>query len=217
MILGIIGRGPWGNVYRRTLTEMEIDHWQAGKDWKEQPTPDGAIVASSGESHYSVAQDLMARHVPVIVEKPLCMSTDDAYKLLELAEKTQAIAFAGHTRVYSPEWLRFKEELKDVEVKSIYAQAGGPCKLDPTWDWMPHILSMCVDLGARPDVMTVRLFAERVPFRFTVNGEHTFSDRMTNPRPLTALVQKFVQAIEKGKPNWTSLALGVKVVELIDV
>lgn len=214
-MIGVIGRGNWGNVYTRTLAEMGVDYWQAGRDWKYLSTPDGAIIATTGESHYEIATDLMMRHVPVLIEKPVCMSSEQANNLLELAKHTDAIAFVN-SRVFSPEWEKFKKSLGGMQINRIYAQAGGPCKLDPVWDWMPHILSMCLDIGAPQELLSVRLFKDRRPFRFVVNDVYAFEDRMTSPTPIRNVVQKFLDAIEKETPNWKSLALGVKTVEMID-
>lgn len=122
------------------------------------------------------------------------------------------IAFAGHTRLFSPAWRTFKKSLPKVH--SISAVCGGTTR-DPWWDWGPHPVSMCLDLGFDPRRADIRCYAEKTPLSFTVNGEHEFVDVVTNPMPLEVLCTEFVEAIKLGKPNNAGLVLGAAVVEFL--
>lgn len=108
------------------------------------------------------------------------------------------IAYAGHTRLYSPAWKSFKASLPTVQ--SVECEAGGTPR-DPWWDWGPHLVSMCIDIGYKPEKAVIRVTSARKPLSFVVNGAHQFRDVETNPRPLEALTGEFLRAIEIGKPD----------------
>lgn len=217
MRLGIIGRGPWGNVYAETLRRMDVEFWQAGMDWQHQATPDGVIVVSAPDSHYRVAFDLIEEAVPILLEKPVCTNSKSARHLLGKANLHEAIVFTGHTRLYSPSWREFKAKVLGG-VKSFYAAAGSrDCKLSPLWDWGPHLVSMCLDLGFAPSEATIATSDEDHPLTVIVNGEHVYAEpKVDTPQPLEVLLTEFMAAIEKGEPDIRGLELGVKVVEAIE-
>lgn len=235
MILGIIGRGYWGDVYAKTLKEMEIQYWQAGRDMSEWNYADGVIIASSGESHYEVAKHFMANHVPVLIEKPLCMSTRNAENLLLIAEHTDAIAFVGHTHLFSPAWRKFKDEALSAGILQITSRAGGPCKLGLLWDWGPHDVSMCIDLMGQPtevdyeggiklawgkvkaDIHLSHEETERFFEVLTPKGPIQYTGRQTKKTPLEVLLGEFVAAIDYGAPSLKWLRLGVRVTEVLDI
>ena len=167
--LGLIGRGNWGNVYAKTLTEMGIPFRQMGIDWDSKGL-DGVIIASKAESHFLIAKSLILARMPVLIEKPIAMSYKRAVRLLEWAEEWKnSIVFVSHTRLYSKEWIEFKNSLPAVF--SIEAQAGSRCKVSPKWDWGPHLVAMTLDLGFDPLKAKIRCENWDLPFKFIVNGQ----------------------------------------------
>ncbi len=189
MRLGIIGRN-WGSVYARSCEKLGIDYWIAGREWGE--SADGYIVATPPETHYAIASELLSRDRPVIVEKPVTMDPAQAYELAK-----GRIAFAGHTRLYDPRWKVFKSSVS----KPFYVEArAGGTNRDPWWDWGPHIVSMCLDLGYDPRraQICVRKAPERLSFK--VNGK-CFADEKSSPSPIECILSEFVAAIELGRPD----------------
>lgn len=217
MRLGIIGRGPWGDVYADTLRCMGVEFWQETRNWTELHA-DGVIVASAAESHTTIARYLIRNCIPALIEKPLCLDVQDARILLKMATDMPAIVFTGHTRLYSPAWRVFKAQALERGVRSVRAVAGGPCKLDPLWDWGPHLVAMCLDLGFDPLQASIETGTDEIPLTFIVNRDMTYFDsHAENPRPLEVLLTEFMAAIEKGEPDIRWLELGVKVVEALEV
>lgn len=212
--LGLIGRGNWGNVYAKTLTDMGIEFRQMGRDWNAKGL-DGVIIASSGESHFPIAKCIINSRIPCLIEKPITMSHIRAERLLNWAERYKnAIVFTGHTRLYSPAWKEFKYGLPDV-VK-VEAQAGGKCKMRPMMDWGSHLAAMCLDIGFNPANAAIRCENHDLPFRFIVNDEYVFDDPPTIPKPLNVLIGEFIKAIDKGVENLDGLRLGVEVMKYLD-
>lgn len=216
MRLGLIGRGPWGDVYAKTLKSMGIDFVQAGKDWRDQPVMDAVIVACAAQAHFKTAKQLISAGVPVLIEKPVCLSLKEASELLKLARFMGSIVFTGHTRLYSSAWRAFKTEAREVGVKSVYAVAGGPCKLVPLWDWGPHLVSMCMDLGFdtnRAHILTMR---DAQPLKVIVNGNLTYTDAPETPAPLVTLLTEFITAVAARKEDLRGLEFGVRVVKALE-
>lgn len=213
MKLGIIGRGRWGDVYAKTLTEMGIEYRQMGRDWTSSGL-DGVIIASKAESHYQVAKSLIIGRMPCLIEKPVCMNLDRASRLMAWAKEYDAIVFSSHTRLYSPGWREFKASLP--EAHKVEAWAGGECKTDPHWDWGSHLVAMCLDIGFPPDKASLVYGNIKRPLTFTVNDQFVFQDGITDPMPLNVLIQEFVEAIEKGERNIEGLKMGVEVTRYLD-
>lgn len=205
MKLGIIGR-KWGAAYARTLDKLGIEYWIAGREWGD--SADGVIVATPAETHYGIAKDLLLDGVPIILEKPVTLDPAQAWDLVRIG----GIAFAGHTRLFSPAWRAFKASLPKPEF--VECRAGGTLR-DPWWDWGPHLVAMCFDAGIDPRRAQISVRRAQEALSFVVNGSHRFVDVETNPSPLEVLCREFVEAIEEGKPNNDGLRLGAQVVEFL--
>lgn len=164
---------------------------------------DGVIVANASEKHYITAHQFLSAGFPVLVEKPITLHPAEAWDLVSLG----GIAFAGHTRLYSPAWREFKPQ----NVRSVQAFAGGTDK-DPWWDWGPHLVAMCLDIGFDPAKAEITVTREKQPLRFIADGRE-FRDVETDPMPLEVLVGEFCQAIKLGQPNNNGLRLGARVID----
>jgi predicted dehydrogenase len=224
-MIGLIGRGYWGEVYARTLDKMGIDYWQAGRNWREKPIPEAVIIASSAKSHYRLAKELISREIPVIIEKPVCLESSQARKLLKLARYKGISVFVGHTHLFSEEWRKLKKEIGPI--REINAQSGGPCALDPLWDWGPHDVAMCIDLLDSPSVVgrngkylrlewkqshaDLIISSNKTERVFDVDG-YKYLAVKTDPTPLEVLISEFLSS----KSDVSHLELGVKVVEVLE-
>lgn len=217
MRLGLIGRGPFGEAYAKTLRALGIDFWRAGRDWIHQEywKVDGLIVASAAESHFDIASFAIRKGFPVIVEKPLCLDADSARRLLDMTGPT-SVVFTGYTRLYSPAWRAFKADLGEIESVSMIA---GSHRGKDGWllDWGAHLVALCIDIGFDPEDAELHMMFDDIALSVTVNGNKHFMDGPTTPTPLEVLITEFVAAIEKGERNIGSLELGVKVVETLEM
>lgn len=210
-MIGLIGRGYWGNTYAQTLDQLGLDFWQAGRNWpqKAKDPVDGVIIASSTESHYHLAKTLLRFGVPVLVEKPVATSAAQVQELVDLG----GIAFAGHTRLYSPTWREFKRGMG--EVQSVTAFAGGVNESNPDAElnWWTHLAAMCWDLGFDPANAVFNVTTEKQPLRFIANGQE-FRDGP--PGALACLITEFLEAAKSGKPNNEGLKLGLKTLQYVE-
>ena len=58
-----------------------------GKDF------DFAVVATPASSHYGYAKFFLERKIPVLVEKPLAISSDEAQELVDISLKNNTLLF----------------------------------------------------------------------------------------------------------------------------
>lgn len=75
---------------------------------------DAAVVAVPTTAHQPVASTLLARGVPVLVEKPLAPTLAQARSLLELAERHGTLLQVGHVERFNPAFRAAKPYLTDV-------------------------------------------------------------------------------------------------------
>lgn len=201
-MLAIVGAGRWGKVYAATLEELGI-RFTIGRAWG---NCDGVIVATPPETHFPIAREVLQRGVPLLLEKPITLDPQDARELVKLG----GIAFAGHTRLYSPSWRKFKASLSHVS--NVHASAGGTSR-NPWWDWGPHLAAMCLDVGVDPRKAEICVSRVKYPLSFTAGGETWMDD--PREKPLEVLITEFVAAIERGEPDNQGLRLGAEVVEFL--
>lgn len=63
---------------------------------------DGAVVATPHGTHMPIAAALLRAGVPVLVEKPLALTSSEAIKLVQLVESTGVPLAVGYTAQYTP-------------------------------------------------------------------------------------------------------------------
>src|SRR4051812_23732013 len=64
--------------------------------------PSGVIISSPNEFHYQQACLCVERDIPVLIEKPITSSYDDAVRLVDLVARRNAKVIVGHHRAHSP-------------------------------------------------------------------------------------------------------------------
>lgn len=71
--------------------------------------PRGAVVATPNVTHARIAVDCLERGVPVIVEKPIAETLDEAQRICAASARTGYPVLVGHHRRYNPITRRAKE------------------------------------------------------------------------------------------------------------
>jgi predicted dehydrogenase len=142
--LGIIGCGSWGSNLLRNLADLENTHlkWicdadplklSAAKkqypgvkgttvftDILEDPEVDGVLVATPPISHATMAKQVLLADKHVFVEKPLALSSEDAYALVKLADRKKRILMVGHLLRYHPAVIKLKEIIDSGELGEVF-------------------------------------------------------------------------------------------------
>lgn len=70
---------------------------------------DFAVVASPASTHYDYVKFFLERKIPVLVEKPLAETGEEAQELLRLAEENDVLLFVAQSECFNPLFLNFRK------------------------------------------------------------------------------------------------------------
>lgn len=222
--LGLIGAGSWGRRYIHTLNGMaeatlsklasrnpESRGLVAAEctitpDWREvagDESLDGVIIATPPVLHAEMAEVAIAAGVPVLIEKPMTLSVNEAQQLVRMSGEAGCLVMVGHTHLFSSAFRTLKARVATLGVVSGLRSTGGnwgPCRPDTPmlWDWAPHDISMCLDLvGHYP----VAIHAQRVGADALTEGEGEAIDvALEFPEGIHAAIR--VSNIDRKKSRW---------------
>ena len=151
--LALVGRGYWGKVYIKTISnlpqiELQNSHIY-GKDFKriKKISPaslDGVVVAVSTDAHYKVAKYLLENGFKnILIEKPLTKSPTQSRKIIALMKLIpDSRVMMGHIMLYDPALKVLKKNLKKIGTieKIEYTSLKGPKVKDNAilQDGSPH-------------------------------------------------------------------------------
>ncbi|MEM8858259.1 MAG: Gfo/Idh/MocA family oxidoreductase [Chloroflexota bacterium] len=110
---------------------------------------DAVVIATPPQTHYTIAKDCMENGLHVLVEKPLTLNSDEAKKLIAIAEEHSKVLMVGHVFEYNTGVLALKELMDSGELGEIYyidfvrASLGlFQTKANVLWDLAPHDISI---------------------------------------------------------------------------
>jgi predicted dehydrogenase len=87
-------------------------------------SPSGVIISSPNEFHYQQASLCVERDIPVLIEKPITSSYDDAQRLVDLISRRAAKAIVGHHRAHSPLMAAAKAVIEQGRLGRLVALQG---------------------------------------------------------------------------------------------
>jgi UDP-2-acetamido-3-amino-2,3-dideoxy-glucuronate N-acetyltransferase len=179
--IACIGGGYWGKNLVRNMHDLgvlssvcEIDSETRQRlkktypdiNFTDQPTdlfrdPNlaGVMIATPAESHGPLVEQALLAGKDVFVEKPLCLSVNEAKKLISLAAEKQRILMVGHLLWYHPAVLKLKQLIAQGElgrIRYIYSNRLNLGKIrreeNILWSFAPHDISVILGLlGEMPD------------------------------------------------------------------
>lgn len=173
--LGLIGAGPWGRNYIRTLQALDGvtlsrlasrnpespalagPDCRVSTDWRqliEAGDLDGVIIASPPPLHAEMTLAAIEMNLPVLVEKPMTMSAGDADAVMEAAGSKDSIVLVDHIHLYSAAWEALKREAQTLGPLRALAAVGGKWGMfradtPVLWDWASHYVALGLDLTGR--------------------------------------------------------------------
>lgn len=86
--------------------------------------PDAVIVATPNVLHAQNGIDCVRNGVPVLVEKPIADSLDNAKRLVDAAERAQIPLLVGHHRRHSPILAKAREIVREGRLGRLVAVTG---------------------------------------------------------------------------------------------
>ena len=175
----VVGGGRWGQNHIRTLSELgylggicDVNEDSLQRYQEQHPEVktftdldlalaadmDGFTVATPAHTHFTIAKKIMQSGYPVLVEKPLALSSDEARDLQRISQETGQQLMVGHLMLFHPAIERIKELLDDGligKVQYIYSNRInlGTVRTEENilWSFAPHDVSIFQYLlGARP-------------------------------------------------------------------
>lgn len=118
--LAIIGRGHWGQIYKKTIDTMDRvvlpEKHIYGKDYRKLTKKnvleiDGIIIAASTSAHYEIVSYLIKQGFRnILIEKPLTQTYNQAKKLHRLIQTIpDSCVLVGHTLLYDSAYNKMKK------------------------------------------------------------------------------------------------------------
>ncbi len=95
----------------------------------DETKPDVVTIAVPTIKHLEVALDVLDRHLPVLIEKPIAFSTDEGQRIIEAAHRANVQLMIGHVERFNPAVIALKERLAKGELERVFqidARREGP-------------------------------------------------------------------------------------------
>lgn len=150
--------------------ELPYDSIKIFSDYKkmiEEEKPDLVSICVPTSKHYEVAKYCLENSINVLLEKPICLSVEEAEELLKIAEEKNVKFLVGHIERFNPALLKVKEMVKNGELGQIIAlmsrRVGG---------FPPQIkdANVAVDLAIH-DIDITNFLLEDIPYEVLINKQ----------------------------------------------
>lgn len=181
----VVGAGRWGKNHVRTLhqlgalggvvessteaqSQIRADfpgvEIFSSVDESFEKNFDGYTVATPAETHAAIATTILRRRKPVLVEKPLAISLNEARTLAALARENQTLLMVGHVMLFHPAIRKMKELIASGKIGKLQYLYSNRVNLGTVrteenilWSFAPHDISIFQFLiGSMPRRVTSR-------------------------------------------------------------
>jgi UDP-2-acetamido-3-amino-2,3-dideoxy-glucuronate N-acetyltransferase len=181
----VVGGGRWGRNHIRTLAELgalggivESDPESrtalagqypsvavhAALDEGLAADHAGYTIATPAETHYALAAAVLRAGKPVLVEKPLAMTSAQAYELDALARERGCLLMVGHLLLVHPAIRKIRESIDAGRIGRLEYLYSNRLNLGTVrteenilWSFAPHDISLFQHfIGKRPEQVTSR-------------------------------------------------------------
>jgi len=207
MKTGLVGIGPWGQNYLKTIKkipniELKWVYSPNRKNEKNLPKScklvndynillkdnqlDSIIISTPPSTHYELTKKALLAGKDVLVEKPMTLFSNEALELKELSEVKSKVLMVGHIYLYNSVVLELKKMIDKGELKKIVGFYSNLSNSNPSrqdinvmWDFAPHSISLMNFLiGKNP--ISVKAHAERLGLKVEniVNFTLTYSNNI---------------------------------------
>jgi predicted dehydrogenase len=121
-----------------------------------EPRPEAGASATPPHTHYNLVRRALEAGKHVLVEKPLARTSEEAAKLVALADELGLVMMPGHTFVYSPSVNKVRDLIQSDELGEIYFVTSSRMNLGlyqqdgVVLDLAPHDLSVLLHWLGKP-------------------------------------------------------------------
>jgi predicted dehydrogenase len=93
--------------------------------------PDGIVLATPNQLHVEHARVCIAAGVPILLEKPIAPTVEEAQMLVDEVERSGAKVLIGHHRAHSPIMARAKQVIDEGQLGKLVAVMGSAVFFKP--------------------------------------------------------------------------------------
>lgn len=120
-VAAIVDPSPAGEAMAK---EHGVPYFRSLSELLQQAPPHAAIIATPNRLHVEQALECLESGVPVLVEKPVADSIDDALTLADAAETSGVPVLVGHHRRHSPALRAAQEIIASGQLGRLVAFSG---------------------------------------------------------------------------------------------
>lgn len=164
--IGLVGLGRWGSIWARVLKEEGVLAWVTDIDNSKAneypnyfvPTlvalesdknfVDGVIIATPPSEHFHLIYRFLEQEIPVLCEKPLTTTLEEAETVSSLAKEMKTPLLVGHTFLYSEPIRVFHDyinrigDIKDISLYWLQNGTRSGLNMSALWNLGPHPFSI---------------------------------------------------------------------------
>jgi predicted dehydrogenase len=195
--LGLLGCGKWGANYLKAADGFGVATVSRGGDLAGF---DAVCIATPPDVSVGLAVAALSEGLPVMIEKPAGLSTDDANRLASAEARSKAFVLVNHQHLFAPEF----DSVRGISTAdTVLAEFTGPVTRDcsPLWDYGAHAAACILALGARNYTIVAGL-GERCARveSWAAKGTRPFvyDGYATMEPPLTTSLRAFATAVRNG-------------------
>lgn len=176
MILGVIGHaGKWGGNYLKAAVDCGVLALTIGRN-DEASQVDAVAIAVHPRDAVGIASEFLSEGVPVIIEKPAGLSTQDAHKLAIAEDDSDGFVLVAHQHLFAEGMEEMRRrmilETDQVQCRAIFGGHGPVRDYSALWDYGPHAVAASLALSGR----WIKDGASRTADGFLIRGPRGFTN-----------------------------------------
>jgi|TARA_R110000796_G_scaffold37637_5_gene94864 predicted dehydrogenase len=107
MRIAVIGTGRWGTNIANTV-EQKYDCVRIDLGDSVNYDYDAAIIATPAPTHHFLANEHLAKNIPVLIEKPVSILNETVQHICDVAQSNNTVCQAGHILCFTPntQWIK---------------------------------------------------------------------------------------------------------------
>jgi predicted dehydrogenase len=110
---------------------------------------DGYVVATPAKTHFEISKKIIENGKPLLVEKPITLSLDEAIIINDLAKKNNVNLMVGHILLFHPAFIKIKELIDNGDLGKIQYMYSNRLNLgsfrndeNVLWSFAPHDIAL---------------------------------------------------------------------------
>ena len=110
---------------------------------------DGYVVSAPAELHYEIGRKTLSAGLPTIIEKPLTLNSQDALRLVQLAEEKKVPFMVAHILLFHPAIRKIKELVDEGRIGKLFYMYSTRIKFGVVrteenvfWSFAPHDIAV---------------------------------------------------------------------------